>query len=146
MTLAFIAFKDSCLSLTEKRVELCKGCDSRPIIKDFVGNSQHKRAMAMLREICAANPKMTTVVYSAAEEEAECEDFFGPYTTIGHSGQQPRELFHQRMRACALLQYLHFVDEIVKFARVNSGLTIAVCRALTKVCAYCDMYWKACDL
>ena len=29
-TLAFNAFKDSCPSLTEKRVELCKGVDWRP--------------------------------------------------------------------------------------------------------------------
>ena len=31
MTLAFNAFKDSCPSLTEKRVELCKGFDYEAI-------------------------------------------------------------------------------------------------------------------
>ena len=43
-------------------------------------------------------------------------------------------------------KYLHFVDEIVKYARANSGMTIARYSALMKVYAYCDMYGKACDL
>ena len=34
---------------------------------------------------------------------------------------------------------LHFADEFVKYA-TNSGITIAMCRALLKVYAYCDMY------
>ena len=47
---------------------------------------------------------------------------------------------------CAEAKFLRFADEIVKYARANSGMTIAMCRAFMKMYAYCHMYGKACDL
>jgi len=47
---------------------------------------------------------------------------------------------------CADTKFLRFADEVVKYCRAQSGMTIALYSALMKVYAYCGMYDKACDL
>lgn len=43
-------------------------------------------------------------------------------------------------------KFLRFADEVVKFARARSGMSIVVYSALMKVYAYSGLYDKACDL
>ena len=40
-------------------------------------------------------------------------------------------------------KFLHFADEIVKYAHANHGMTLARYSALMKVYAHCDVYGKA---
>jgi len=47
---------------------------------------------------------------------------------------------------CANAKFLPFAEEIVKYCRAHSGMSISVYSALMKVYAYSGMYSKACDL
>ena len=42
--------------------------------------------------------------------------------------------------------FLRFADVIVRYARVNGGMTLIMYSALMIVSVYCDMYGKASDL
>lgn len=47
---------------------------------------------------------------------------------------------------CAEAKFLRFAEEIVRYVRATSKMTLAMYSALMKVYAFCNMYGKACDL